>query len=37
MRTLHDEKFSSPEAIRQGFQEQGFIASRQIATTAYLA
>ena len=37
MRTLQDEKFSSPEAIRQGFQEQGFIASRQIATTAYLA
>lgn len=37
MQTIHDEKFASPETIRQGFQDQGFIASRQIVTTAYLA
>ncbi len=37
MQTIHDEKFASPETIRQGFQEQGFIASRQITTTAFLA
>jgi MoxR-like ATPase len=37
MLTIRAEKFSSPETIRQGFQDQGFIASSQIATTAYLA
>ena len=37
MQTCQDEKFSSPEKIRRGFQEQGFIASRQIVTTTYLA
>jgi MoxR-like ATPase len=37
MRTISDEKFASPEAVRLGFQDQGFIASRQIVTTTFLA
>lgn len=37
MQTIHDEKFASPETIRQGFEDQGFIASRQIVTTTFLA
>ena len=32
-----DQKLASPETIRQGFQDWGYIASRQIATTVYLA
>jgi MoxR-like ATPase len=37
MQSTPDQKFTSPETIRQGFQERGYVAGRQIATTVYLA
>ena len=37
MNNFHDEKFSSIEAVQQEFKQAGYICSRQIATTVYLA
>jgi len=37
MKPFHDEKFSSIEAVQQEFKQAGYICSRQIATTVYLA
>jgi MoxR-like ATPase len=37
MQSTFEQKLTSPETIRQGFQDWGYMASRQIATTVYLA
>lgn len=37
MKQSHDNKFASIENIQEGFQNVGYICSRQIATTLYLA
>jgi MoxR-like ATPase len=37
MKPFHDEKFSSIEVVQQEFKQAGYICSRQIATTVYLA
>ena len=37
MNNFHDEKFSSIETVQQEFKQAGYICSRQIATTVYLA
>ena len=37
MNNFHDEKFSSIETVQREFKQAGYICSRQIATTVYLA
>ncbi len=37
MKPLHDETFSSIDTVQQAFKQAGYICSRQIATTVYLA
>jgi MoxR-like ATPase len=37
MQSTPEQYISSPEMIRQGFQDWGYVASRQIVTTVYLA
>ncbi len=37
MRNFHDDKFSSIETVQREFKQAGYICSRQIATTVYLA
>jgi len=37
MNHLHDGKFASPEEITRGFEKAGYVCSRKIATTLYLA
>jgi MoxR-like ATPase len=37
MQNSCEQKLTSPDLIRQGFQDWGYMASRQIATTVYLA
>ncbi|MEE9421139.1 MAG: AAA family ATPase, partial [Desulfatiglandaceae bacterium] len=37
MKPSHDNKFASIENIQEGFENVGYICSRQIATTLYLA
>jgi len=37
MKNYHDEKFSSIEVVQREFKQAGYICSRQIATTVYLA
>ena len=37
MQNIPEEKIASPEAIRRGLQDNGYVASRPIATTVFLA